>query len=282
MTMRFEMEGQLVCLKGITNNARVQFVDEFSLKYACDSIQLCLVQVTDNMDSTPSLLKNHISASPTDSASKQLSQLKAQFQHIFQEPNSLPPPRGLFDHTIPIEPHAKPVNIRPYRYPLRQRDVIETLVQEMLDKGVIQESNSPYGSQVVLVEKKDGTWRLCIDYRRLNEQTIKNKFPIPVLEELVDELAGAMIFSKIDLRFGYHQLRMHDDDIYKTAFKTHHGHFEYLVMPFGLTNAPASFQYWMNQVFKPLLRKCVLIFFDTILIYSKSLDDHWEHLRQVF
>ena len=219
---------------------------------------------------------------PTSSTPAIVETLLEEFDGIFREPQTLPPPRPHFDHRIPLKEGSNPVNLRPYRYSAVQKTIIDKLVDEMLSQGIIQHSNSPYASSVVLVGKKDGTWRLCVDYRKLNEQTVKDRFPIPLIDDLLDELGGSTVYSKLDLRSGYHQLRLFPGDEFKTAFKTHSGHYEYLVMPFGLTNAPASFQALMNSIFRPFLRKFVIIFFDDILVYSPSLEAHVEHLQAVF
>lgn len=207
----------------------------------------------------------------------QVQQVIHDFDQLFQAPTSLPPQRS-FDHAISLLPGTIPINCRPYRYSSQQKDEIEKQVEAMLKAGIIEPSLSPFASPVLLVRKKDGTWRFCIDYRKLNAATIKNKFPMPVIDEFLDEIAGAKYFTKLDLNSGFHQIRIVPGD----EFKTHHGHFQFKVMPFGLTNAPATFQCLMNYIFSKFMRKFVLVFMDDILIYSTTLEEHVEHLRMVF
>ena len=153
--------------------------------------------------------------------------------------------------------------------------------QELLDKDFIRSRTSPWGAPVLFANKKDKTLRLCIEYRQLNTVTIKNQYPLPRIDDLFDQLKGAQVYSKIDLRTGYHRLRIRKADIPKTVFRTRYGHFEFIVMPFGLTNAPAEFMDLMHKVFQPYLDRFVVVFVDDILIYSQSEEEHEDHLRVV-
>ncbi|KAD6453055.1 hypothetical protein E3N88_07760 [Mikania micrantha] len=204
-----------------------------------------------------------------------------EFPDVFPEKLPGVPPDREVEFTIDLVPGAEPISKAPYRMAPTELKELKEQLEELLDLGFIRPSVSPWGAPVLFVKKKDGTMRLCIDYRELNKITIRNRYPLPRIDDLFDQLQGAKCFSKIDLRSGYHQLKIKDSDISKSAFRTRYGHYEFVVMPFGLTNAPAVFMDLMNRVFHDFLDKFVIVFIDDILVYSKSKKEHEEHLRAV-
>ncbi|WVZ97583.1 hypothetical protein U9M48_043108 [Paspalum notatum var. saurae] len=204
------------------------------------------------------------------------------FPDVFpEELPSLPPDRDV-EFRIELVPRTTPISKKLYRMAPDELKELKTQLQEQLDKGFIRPNSSPWGCPALFIEKKDkGGKRLCVDYRPLNAVTVKNKYPLPHIDILFDQLAGARVFSKIDLRSGYYQIKTREEDIPKRAFSTRYGLYEYLVMSFGLTNAPAFFMYMMKSVFMNEFDKFVVVFIDDILIYSKNEKEHEEHLRIV-
>ncbi|XP_004305749.1 PREDICTED: enzymatic polyprotein-like [Fragaria vesca subsp. vesca] len=269
MKMKFSVGGSEIQLQGITSAQESMISCKAMTRLLRKEREAMLVQVQAISAQKEEMVVN-----------TKIKVLRDKYARLFAAPTSLPPQREQ-DHTIELFPNTLPMSVRPYRYPHFQKCEIEKIVQEQIDNGVIRPSKSPYSSPMLLVKKKDGTWRMCVDYKSLNSVTVKHKNPIPVVDELLDEVS-AKIFTKLDLRSGYHQIRMHPKDIHKTAFRTHSGHYEFLVMSFGLTNAPSTFQSVMNDILRIYLRKIALVFFDDILIFSDSLDSHLEHLELLF
>jgi hypothetical protein len=189
----------------------------------------------------------------------------------------MPPDRDV-EFTIDLQPGTTPISRRPYKMTPNELAELKVQLNELLDKGFIRPSSSPWRCPTLFVKKKDQSLRLCVDYRPLNAVTIKNKYPLSRIDILFDQLASAKVFSKVDLRSSYHQIKIHPEDISKTAFSTRYRLYEYLVMSFGLTNAPAHFMYLMNSVFMPELDKFIVVFNDGILVYSKNEEEHEQHL----
>ena len=191
------------------------------------------------------------------------------------------PPQRVVDFSIELHPSTSPISMTLHRMAPVELQELKVQLQELLDKGFIRPRTSPWGSPILFAKKKDKTLRLCIDYRQLNRVTVKNRYPLPRIDDLFDQFRGARVYSKVDLRIGYHQLRVRERDIPKTALRTRYGNFEFTVMPFSLTNGPTAFMDLMHRVFQPYLDQFVVVFVDNILIYSQSEWEHEYHLRIV-
>src|SRR3954452_3025237 len=204
--------------------------------------------------------------------------LLKEYQDIF--PDDLPglPPYRSVDHGIELVDGTEPPHRSIYALSQEELQILKKTLQELVDLGFIQPSKSPYGAPILFVKKKDRSLRMCVDYRALNKLTIKNRYPLPCIDEIFDHVQGAKVFSKLDLRSGYHQIHIQDKDVPKTAFRTCYGNYEFTVMPFGLTNAPATFQRLVNDIFRPLLDNCIVVYLNNILIYSPDLEFHRHHL----
>ena len=265
--------------KPLNNLIMTKAALKFSIKHQ-EIHSLILVQHTSD-------ISLHLTSIDTESENESEEQvlrksILTEFKDVFPPdlPHGLPPSRDV-DHKIELTPGSRPT-IRPtYAMSAKELEELNTQLGELTKQGFIRPSKAPYASPVLFVKKKDGTMRMCVDYRALNQATIKNKYPLPRIDELFDRLQGAKFFTKLDLRSGYHQIRIAEEDVEKTAFRCRYGHYEYLVMPFGLTNAPATFMHLMNTILRPHLDHFVIVFIDDILIYSRTLEDHRRHLTEV-
>jgi hypothetical protein len=202
-----------------------------------------------------------------------------EFSDVFPEDLPGMPPDQDVEFIVKLQPGTAPISRWPYKITPKELAELKIQLNELLDKGYIRLSSSPWGCPALVVKKKDQSLRLCVDYRPFNVVIIKNKYPLPRIDILFDQLAGARVFFKVDLHSDYHQIKIHPKDVPKTTFSTRYGLYEYLVMSFGLTNAPSHFMYLMNFVFMPELDKFIVVFIDDILIYSKSEEEHAQHLR---
>jgi hypothetical protein len=241
---------------------------------------LSAVQAIKNIRDGAQTYLVYVQAKPETRAKIEDIPILCHYSDVFSEFTGLPPNCEV-EFSIDLVPGTQPIHKAPYRMaPTELRELKEQL-QELLDRGFIRPSGSSWGVPVLFVKKKDGSMRMCIDYRELNRVTIKNKYPLPRIDDLFDQLKGASIFSKIDLLSGYHQLRVQEVDIPKTAIRTRYGHYEFLVMLFGLTNALSVFMDLMNRVFQEYLDSFGLLFIDDIMVYSTDYAKHEGHLKIV-
>ncbi|XP_049374045.1 uncharacterized protein LOC125839117 [Solanum verrucosum] len=249
--------------KGNIGTPRGKFISYFKAKKMMSKGYICHLVRVRNIDVEPPTLQS--------------------IPVVNEFPEDLPglPPEPEIEFGIDVIPDTQPISIPPYRMASAELRELKKQLKDLLENGFLRPSMSPWGAPVLFVRKKDGSLRMSIDYRQLNKVTIKNNYPLPRIADLFDQLQAARCFSKIDLRSGYHQVRVKDEDIPKTAFRTRYGHFEFVVMSFGLTNAPAVFMDLMNRVFKPFLDVFVIVIIDDNLVYSISEEDHANHLRQV-